>query len=46
MQQPPADFAEEIPKVNIIRAIRLNAVFVIAFMTILLIEVFDSSYWC
>jgi len=29
LQQPSADFAEEIPKVNIIRAIRLNTVFVI-----------------
>ncbi len=32
LQHPPLDFAEEIPKVNIIRAIRLNTVFVIVFI--------------
>jgi len=46
LQQPPLDSAKEIPKVNIIRAIRLNTVFVIVFVTILLIEVFNSSHSC
>jgi hypothetical protein len=31
-QHPALDFAEEIPKVNIINAIRLNTVFVIVFI--------------
>ena len=42
-QHPALDFAEEIPKVNIIKAIRLNTVFVIVFITILLKEVLASS---
>ena len=44
LQQSPLDFAEEIPNVNIIKAITLNTVFVIVFITILLIEVFTSSH--